>query len=65
MPDYPQTYHIKSKPLRSGIFHRTLVSEFAGNGLLVFAVLLGIIVVSQLIRLLSEAVSGVIAVDGV
>jgi lipopolysaccharide export system permease protein len=42
-----------------------LVSEFASNGLLVFAVLLGIIVVSQLIRLLSEAVSGVIAVDGV
>ncbi len=65
MPDYPHTQHIKSKPLRTGIFHRTLVSEFAGNGLLVFAVLLGIIVVSQLIRLLSEAVSGVIAVDGV
>jgi lipopolysaccharide export system permease protein len=65
MPDYPQTHHIKSKPLRSGIFHRSLVSEFASNGLLVFAVLLGIIVVSQLIRLLSEAVSGLIAVDGV
>ena len=65
MPDYPQTYRIKSKPSLSGIFHRTLVSEFAGNGLLVFAVLLGIIVVSQLIRLLSYAVSGEIAVDGV
>ena len=65
MPDYPQTHHIKSKPLRSGIFHRSLVSEFASNGLLVFAVLLGIIVVSQLIRLLSQAVSGLIAVDGV
>jgi lipopolysaccharide export system permease protein len=65
MSDYPQTYRIKSKPLRTGIFHRTLVSEFASNGLLVFAVLLGIIVVSQLIRLLSDAVSGVIAVDGV
>ena len=65
MSDYPQTYRIKSKPLRTGIFHRTLVSEFASNGLLVFAVLLGIVVVSQLIRLLSEAVSGVIAVDGV
>jgi len=65
MPDYPHTQHIKSKPLRTGIFHRTLVSEFAANGLLVFAVLLGIIVVSQLIRLLSDAVSGVIAVDGV
>jgi lipopolysaccharide export system permease protein len=65
MSDYPQTYRIKSKPLRAGIFHRTLVSEFASNGLLVFAVLLGIIVVSQLIRLLSYAVSGEVAVDGV
>ena len=65
MSDYPQTYRIKSKPLRAGIFHRTLVGEFAGDGLLVFAVLLGIIVVSQLIRLLSYAVSGEIAVDGV
>jgi len=65
MPDYPQTYRIKSKPSRSGIFHRTLVNELAGNGLLVFSVLLGIIVVSQLIRLLSYAVSGEIAVDGV
>jgi lipopolysaccharide export system permease protein len=65
MPDYPQTGRIKSKPLRLGIFHRSLVSEFAGNGLLVFAVLLGIVVVSQLIRLLGEAVSGRLAVDGV
>jgi lipopolysaccharide export system permease protein len=65
MSDYPQTYHTKSKPMRSGVFQRALVSEFAGNGMLVFAVLLGIIVVSQLIRLLGEAVSGVIAVDGV
>jgi len=65
MPDYPQTSRIKSKPLGKGIFHRALLSEFAGNGLLVFAVLLGIIVVSQLIRLLSDAVSGLIAVEGV
>ena len=65
MPDYPQTYRIKSKPMRSGIFQRALVSEFAGSGLLVFTVLLGIVVVSQLIRLLGEAVSGVVAVDGV
>lgn len=65
MPDYPQTHRIKSKPMRMGIFHRALVSEFASNGLLVFAVLLGIVVVSQLIRLLGDAVSGRIAVDGV
>lgn len=47
------------------MFHRTLVSEFFSNGALVFGVLLGIVVISQLIRLLSEAVSGAIAVDGV
>jgi len=65
MSDYPQTHRIKSKPLRFGLFHRALISEFAGNGLLVFAVLLGIVVVSQLIRLLGDAVSGLIAVEGV
>ena len=65
MPDYPQTHRIKSKPIRFGLFHRALISEFAGNGLLVFAVLLGLVVVSQLIRLLSDAVGGIIAVDGV
>ncbi|HXU94403.1 MAG TPA: LPS export ABC transporter permease LptF [Gallionella sp.] len=65
MPDYPQTRRIKSKPLRLGIFQRTLVSEFAGNGFLVFAVLLGIVVITQLIRLLGDAVSGRLAVDGV
>jgi len=65
MPDYPQTQAIKSKPFRKGIFQRALVSEFASNGLLVFGVLLGIVVVSQLIRLLGDAVSGRIAIDGV
>ena len=65
MPDYPQTPAIKSKPLRRGTFQRALIGEFASNGLLVFAVLLGIVVVSQLIRFLGDAVSGRIAVDGV
>jgi lipopolysaccharide export system permease protein len=65
MLDYPQTQRIKSKPLRMSIFHRALVAEFASDGLLVFAVLLGIVAVSQLIRLLGDAVSGRIAVDGV
>lgn len=65
MSDYPQTRHVKSKPPGKDIFHRALISEFTSNGLLVFAVLLGIIVVSQLIRLLSDAVSGLIAVEGV
>jgi lipopolysaccharide export system permease protein len=65
MSDYPQTHRIKSKPSRMGIFQRSLVSEFAGNGLLVFVLLIGIVVISQLIRLLSDAVGGKIAVEGV
>jgi lipopolysaccharide export system permease protein len=70
MPDYPQTTSQKSKrrksgPSRTNIFHRMLVREFATTGLLVFAVLLGIVVFTQLIRLLGESVSGVLAVDGV
>lgn len=65
MSDYPQTHRIKSKSARAGHFQRALLGEFAGNGLLVFAVLLGIVVVSQLIRLLSDAVGGTVAVDGV
>jgi len=65
MPDYPHTRRTKSKPLHIGVFHRALVGELASNGMLVFAVLLGIVVVSQLIRLLGDAVSGRIAVEGV
>ncbi len=65
MTDYPQTSSIKSKRLRRGLFHRALVNEFAGNGLLIFATLLGIVVITQLIRFLTEAVSGKLAVDGV
>ncbi|MGB8518263.1 MAG: LPS export ABC transporter permease LptF [Gallionella sp.] len=65
MPDYPHTPTIKSKPVRAKIFQRALVREFANNGLLLFSVLLGIIVISQLIRFLGDAVSGKLAVDGV
>lgn len=65
MPDYPQTSRVKSKLFRSDLFHRALALEFAGNGLLVFAILLGIVVVSQLIRFLGAAVSGKLAADGV
>ncbi|MBW8077267.1 MAG: LPS export ABC transporter permease LptF [Gallionella sp.] len=65
MPDYPQSQSIKSKQARAGIFQRALVREFANNGLLLFSVLLGIIVISQLIRFLGEAVSGRLAVEGV
>ncbi len=68
MPDYPQTDRQKSKrrgPLRATLFHQALVREFAGMGLLVFSILLGIVVLSQLIRLLGESVSGVLAVEGV
>ncbi len=70
MPDYPQTPSQKSKPpgpavARGGIFQRALVREFAMTGLLIFTILLGIIVLSQLIRLLGEAVSGALAAEGV
>jgi lipopolysaccharide export system permease protein len=75
MPDYPQSSEQKSKrqapqrlrsaPLSRGIFHRSLVREFAGMGVLVFLVLLGIVVLTQLIRLLGDAVSGALPVQGV
>ncbi|TXT26555.1 MAG: lipopolysaccharide export system permease protein [Gallionellaceae bacterium] len=51
--------------MRATLFHQALVREFAGMGLLVFSILLGIVVLSQLIRLLGESVSGVLAVEGV
>ncbi|MDD2928396.1 MAG: LPS export ABC transporter permease LptF [Sideroxydans sp.] len=48
-----------------GIFYRSLIREFATMGMLVFAILLGIVVFTQLIRFLGESVSGLLAVDGV
>ncbi len=70
MQDYPQTQEQKSKraggaPAVNGLFRRSLVREFASLGLLVFSLLLGIVVLSQLIRLLSDAVSGVLTAEGV
>ncbi len=65
MPDYPQTYRIKSKLFQPTLFQRVLVLEMAGNGALIFAILFGIVVITQLIRFLGEAVSGKLAVDGV
>jgi lipopolysaccharide export system permease protein len=53
------------KTFRKGIFQQTLVREFIGMGLPIFAVLLGIVILTQLIRLLGESVSGILAVDGV
>ncbi len=65
MSDYPQTDRIKSKLFNAKLFRRVLVLEMAGNGTLIFAVLFGIVVISQLIRFLGDAVSGKLAVDGV
>ncbi len=66
MPDYPQSQPLKSKkPQAYGIFFWSLVREFATTGLLVSSVLLGIVVLTQLVRLLGESVRGVLAVDGV
>ncbi len=69
MPDYPQSTPQKSKlsgpPGIRGIFFRTLIREFIASGLLVFSILLGIVVFTQLIRFLGESVSGLLAVDGI
>lgn len=65
MPDYPQSPAIKSKQVHAVTFSRAMVREFANNGLLLFSILVGIVVISQLIRFLGEAVSGRLAVDGV
>jgi lipopolysaccharide export system permease protein len=66
MPDYPQSQPLKSKrPCKHGIFYWSLVREFASTGLLVSSILLGIVVFTQLVRLLGDSVSGVLAVDGV
>jgi lipopolysaccharide export system permease protein len=65
MSDYPQTDRIKSKLFNAKLFRRVLVLEMAGNGTMIFAVLFGIVVITQLIRFLGDAVSGKLAVDGV
>ena len=66
MPDYPQSQPLKSKrPCKHGIFYWSLVREFASTGLLVSSILLGIVVFTQLVRLLGDSVSGLLAVDGV
>lgn len=69
MPDYPQSLPVKSKSSHprvvGGIFYRSLVREFFVTGAFVSAILLGIIVFTQLIRLLGESVSGLLAVEGV
>lgn len=57
--------HKNPKLFHPGLFHRVLVLELVGTGVLIFAILFGIVVVTQLIRFLGEAVSGKLAVDGV
>lgn len=70
MLKYLQSYRQKSKtpatqPLRTGVFDRSLVREFASTGFFVFAILLAIIALTQLIRLLGESVGGTLPVDAV
>lgn len=65
MPAAPRPQMTMPNPLRFGIFQRALIREFVSNGMLLFSVLLGIVVISQLIRFLGDAVSGKLAVDGV
>jgi len=70
MLNYLQSHRQKSKPqpvrpLRPGVFDRLLVREFVNTGFFVFAVLLAIIVLTQLIRLLGESVGGTLPVEAV
>ncbi|HUX91393.1 MAG TPA: LPS export ABC transporter permease LptF [Gallionellaceae bacterium] len=70
MLNYPQSHQQKSKtlpakPLRPGVFDHALVREFAATGFFVFAILLAIIVLTQLIRLLGESVGGTLPVEAV
>lgn len=70
MLNYPQSSLQKSKipsakPLRAGVFDRALIREFAATGFFVFAILLAIIVLTQLIRLLGESVGGTLPVEAV
>lgn len=70
MLNYLQTQQQKSKtpaikPLLPGVFDRALMREFASTGFFVFAILLAIIVLTQLIRLLGESVGGTLPVDAV
>jgi lipopolysaccharide export system permease protein len=70
MLNYLQSLQQKSKPksaksLRAGVFDRSLIREFASTGFFVFAILLAIIVLTQLIRLLGESVGGTLPVEAV
>ncbi|MEQ1914916.1 MAG: LPS export ABC transporter permease LptF [Sideroxydans sp.] len=69
MLDYPQSPDQKSKKACThyvrGIFYWTLMREFVTTGMLVFSILFGIVVFTQLIRFLGESVSGYLAVDAV
>jgi len=72
MLNYLQSIRLKrkpapqlEKPLRKGVFDRSLVLEFAATGFFVFAILLAIIVLTQLIRLLGESVGGTLPVESV
>ena len=70
MLNYLQSLQQKSKPksaksLQPGVFDRSLIREFASTGFFVFAILLAIIVLTQLIRLLGESVGGTLPVEAV
>lgn len=69
MADYPQSKLVKSKDSyfrwQSSLFYRSLVREFSVTGALVSSILLSIIVFTQLIKLLGDSVSGILAVEGV
>lgn len=63
MPNYPRTQSEKSK--RSRVFERSLVAEFTAIAAGVILILVGITIVTQLVRLLGQAAGGLIAPDAV
>lgn len=63
MPNYPRTQSEKSK--RSRVFERALVAEFTAIAAGVILILVGITIVTQLVRLLGQAAVGLIAPDAV
>lgn len=64
MSNYPRSPALKSKkPPR--IFTRSALREFSATGVVVFVVELSITLVTQVIRLLDQAASGTIPVEGV
>lgn len=65
MSDYPQTTPRKSKRFRLSVLQRALWSELARNTALVTLILVGIVVITLLVRLLGKAIGSGFTVEAV